>query len=81
MAAMAREPLRVLDLPPSNDEIGALLIIWAIDSKEGRFCVAEVFTCIPVLQEHLYLSAVEQQELRLCMCKSCCPVYPAMYSN
>ncbi len=27
MAAMAREPLRIPDLPPSNDEISAFLVV------------------------------------------------------
>jgi hypothetical protein len=49
MAAMAREPLRVPDLPPSDDKIGAFLVIWAVDSEEGHFCVAEAVTRVPLL--------------------------------
>ncbi len=78
---MEREPLRVPELPPPDDVISAYLIHWAMDSKEGRFCVMEAVTHVPLLWEHLRLSAVEQQELRLCMGKSCCPVYPVVYAN
>ncbi len=49
MAAMAREPLYVLDLPPSDDEIGAILIVWAMDGKEGHFHVAEAVTHVLLL--------------------------------
>jgi hypothetical protein len=59
MAAMAREPLHVPDLPPSNNEISAVLVIWAVDGKEGHFRMAEAVTHVPLLQKHLGLSAVE----------------------
>ncbi len=81
MAAMAREPLCVPDLPPSNIEIGAFLIVRAVDSEESHFHVADTVMHVPQLWEHLRLSTVEHRELCLRMNKSCCPIYPAVYTN
>ncbi len=81
MAAMAREQLHIPELPPSNDEIGAFLVLWAVDGEEGRFCITEAVTCVPLLRNYLRLSKEEHRELRLRMGKSCCPVYSIMYTN
>jgi hypothetical protein len=81
MAAMAREQVHVPELPPSDAEIGAFLILWAVDGEEGRFRVAEAVTREPLLRDYLGLSKTEHRELRLRMGKSCCPVYPVVYTN
>jgi ribosomal protein S4E len=81
MAATEREQLRVPELPLSDTEISTFLVLWAVNGKKGHFRIAEAVTLVPLLREHLRLSAVEQQELHLRMGKSCCPVYPAMYTN
>ncbi len=81
MAAMAREPLRVPHLPPSDNEVGTFLVLWAMDSEEGCFRVAEAVVHVPLLQEYLRLSAAEHRELRLCMGKYCCPVHLAACTN
>ncbi len=73
MAAMEREQLRISELPPSDAKVGAFLVLWAVDGEEGRFRVAEAVARVPLLREHLGLSAVEQQELRLRMGRFCCP--------
>ncbi len=81
MAAMAREPLRFPELPPPGDVVGAYLVYWAVDGEEGHFRVAEAVTRVLLLQEHLPLSAVEHQELRLRMGRYCCPAYLSVYTN
>jgi hypothetical protein len=81
MAAIAREQLHILELPPSDAEIGAFIVLWAVDGEEGRFRLAEVVTHVPRLQEYLRLSKAEDRELHFCMGKSCCPVYPVVYTN
>jgi hypothetical protein len=81
MAAMAREQVHVPELPPSDAEIGAFLVLWAVDGEEGRFRAAEAVTREPLLRNYLSLSETEHRELRLRMGKSCCPVYPVVYTN
>ncbi len=81
MAVIARKLLHVPELPPPSDMVSAYLIHWAMDGDGDRFCVAEAVTRIPLLQEHLPLSAKEYQELRLCMSRYCCPAYPSVYTN
>jgi hypothetical protein len=81
MAAMARESLHVPKLPPPGDMVGAYLVHWAIDGVEGRFHVAEAVTRVPLLREHLPLSAVEHHELHLRMGRYCCPAYLSVYAN
>jgi hypothetical protein len=78
---MAREQLHVPELPPSDAEIGAFLVLWAVDGGEGRFRVAEAVTRVPLLRDYLRLSEEEHRELYLCMGKPCCPVYPVVYTN
>ncbi len=73
MAAMAREPVHVPELPPSAAEVGAFLVLWKVDGGEGRFCLAEVVTRKPLLRNYLRLSKAEHRELRLRMGKSRCP--------
>ncbi len=81
MAAMAREQVHVPELPPSDAEISAFLVLWAVDGKEGCFRVAKAVTREPLLRDYLRLSEAEYRELRLCMGKSRCPVYPVVYTN
>jgi hypothetical protein len=81
MAVMTREQLQVPELPPSDTKIGAFLVLWAEDGEEGRFQMAEAVMRIPLLRDYLRLSEAEHRELRLRMGKSCCPVYPVVYTN
>ncbi len=78
---MAKEPLRVPELPPPGDVVGVYLVHWAVDGEEGRFRMAEAVTCVPLLREHLPLSAVEHQELHLRMGRYCCPAYLSVYTD
>ncbi len=81
MVAVAREPLRISELPPPGDVVGPNLVHWAVDGEKSRFRVAEAVTRVPLLREHLPLSAVEHQELRLRMGRYCCPAYLSVYTN
>jgi hypothetical protein len=65
--AIERERLQVPDLPPSLDEVIALLLYWAVYGEEGRFCLAEAVIREPMLREHLPLSSENQMELQLRM--------------
>jgi hypothetical protein len=40
MEAMEREQLRVLELLLSVTKVSTFLVLWAMDSVEGRFCIA-----------------------------------------
>ncbi len=81
MAAMAREPLCVPELSFPGDVVSAYLVHWAVNGEKGYFRVAEEVTHVPLLREHLPLSAMEHQELRLCMGRYCCPAYLSVYTN
>jgi hypothetical protein len=81
MAAMEREQVHVPELPPTDDEVGAFHVLWAVEGEEGRFRVVETVTRHPLLREHLRLSAVEHPELHLRMGRYCCPVHSLRNAN
>ncbi len=49
LAAIEMEHLLIPDLPSSLIEVGAFLIHWAVDSKEGWFHITEAVMCAPLL--------------------------------
>ncbi len=59
MAAIERKPLLVPDLPSSLNQVGAVLLHWAIVADEGRFRIAKAVVRTPLLQEHLPMGAEE----------------------
>jgi hypothetical protein len=78
---MARDQVHAPKLPPSNAEIGAFLVLWAVNRKVGRFCMAKAVTREPLLRDYIGLSETEYRELCLRMGKFCYLVYPVMYTN
>ncbi len=75
LATIERKSLLIPNLPLSLDEVGTLLLYWAIEGEESHFRQVEAVVCTIRLLEHLPLSGEDQVKLRLRIVKCCDPVH------